>query len=350
MAGAGVSDPAPGAGPLDRASPLPLWAQLRADLLRRLDAGAFDEEFPGELALVAAYQVSRQTVRAALRELRADGVVIAERGRRPRITGRALISQPLGALYSLFASVESAGLRQESIIRGRDLRADGVIADRLGLEASTPLFRMERLRLAGGEPLALDTVWLPGDLGAPLLEADLTHAALYDELAARTGVRVDGGREHIRGVMPTPAEQRVLGTPPSTGALLISRLGFAVGRPVEWRRTLIRGDRFSLLAEFSARTGYRLAPDDRYPVHGTPAGLALREAVTVPGPPVRSRALPIDTPWGILGSGVYPMGNGEPMCSPAVCGRCKKITWSGCGAHADQVMAGVPAEKRCTCP
>ena len=48
---------------------------------------------------------------------------------------------------------------------------------------------MERLRLAGGEPLALDTVWLPGDLGAPLLEADFTHAALYDELAARTGVR-----------------------------------------------------------------------------------------------------------------------------------------------------------------
>jgi hypothetical protein len=37
------------------------------------------------------------------------------------------------------------------------------------------------------------------------------------------------------------------------------------------------------------------------------------------------------------------------MCSPVVCARCKKITWSGCGAHADQVMAGVPADKRCTC-
>jgi len=89
---------------------------------------------------------------------------------------------------------------------------------------------------------------------------------------------VGGGREHIRGVVPTAAEQRVLGTPPSTGALLTSRLGFAAGRPVEWRRTLVRGDRFSLLAEFSARTGYRLAPDDRYPVPGTPTGLALREA------------------------------------------------------------------------
>lgn len=275
MARVDACDRAAAARPLDRGSPMPLWAQLRADLLRRLDAGAFEEEFPGEMALVAVYQVSRQTVRAALRELRADGVVIAERGRRPRTAGRALITQPLGALYSLFASVESAGLRQTSVIRGRDLRADGVIADRLGLEASTPLFRMERLRLAGDEPLALDTVWLPGDLGAPLLDADFTHTALYDELAARTGVRVDGGREHIRGVVPTAAEQRALGTPPSTGALLISRLGFAGDRPVEWRRTLIRGDRFALLAEFSARTGYRLTPDDSYPVGATTAGPAF---------------------------------------------------------------------------
>lgn len=244
--------------PLDRQSPVPLWAQLHADLWRRLRAGAFADTFPGELALVAEYQVSRQTVRAALRELRGEGVVIAERGRRPRLAEPTVITQPLGTLYSLFASVEAAGLRQTSIVRARDLRADGVIADRLGLEASTPLFRLERLRLADGEPLALDTVWLPGDLGAPLLDADLSHTSLYDELAARAGVRLEGGREHISAVVPTRAEQRHLGITAATGALAIRRLGYAGGRPVEWRHTLIRGDRFSLLAEFSSRTGYRL--------------------------------------------------------------------------------------------
>ena len=90
------------------------------------------------MALVAEYQVSRETVRTALRELRVDGVVLAERGRHPRPAG-PVITQPLGTLYSLFASVESAGLSQESIIRRRDLRADGVIADRLGLEADLAL-------------------------------------------------------------------------------------------------------------------------------------------------------------------------------------------------------------------
>lgn len=264
MAGPGGGEPAPGL-PLDRRSPLPLWAQLRDDLRRRLHAGAFDDAFPGELALVAEYSVSRHTVRSALRELRADGVVVAERGRRPRLAGETAITQPLGALYSLFSAVESAGLRQTSRVRVRDVRADGVIAGRLGLEASTPLFHLERLRLAGDEPLALDTVWLPGRLAAPLLAADFTHTALYDELAARTGVRLDGGREHIRAVVPTRAEQRLLGIPASTGALAIERLGYSAGQPVEWRHTLIRGDRFSLIAEFSPRTGYQLSLDSGFP-------------------------------------------------------------------------------------
>ncbi len=38
------------------------------------------------------------------------------------------------------------------------------------------------------------------------------------------------------------------------------------------------------------------------------------------------------------------------MCSPAVCDRCKKITWTGCGEHVEQALAGVPPENRCTCP
>jgi GntR family transcriptional regulator len=251
-------------GRLDRLSPLPLWAQLRDDLRRRLEEGAFDEDFPGELALVDAYGVSRHTVRSALAELRAEGIVVAERGRRPRLAGHDLITQPLGALYSLFALVEQAGLAQTSIVRVRDVRADGVVADRLLLEASTPLFHLERLRLAGDEPLALDSVWLPADLAAPLLEADFSHTALYDELASRAGVRLDGGHEHIRAVVPSLAQQRLLELPRSVGVLAIDRLGYSGDRPVEWRHTLIRGDRFSLTADFSPRTGYRLNLDSRY--------------------------------------------------------------------------------------
>lgn len=37
------------------------------------------------------------------------------------------------------------------------------------------------------------------------------------------------------------------------------------------------------------------------------------------------------------------------VCSPALCRTCGKTTWTGCGMHADEVMAEVPPEQRCTC-
>ncbi|MEV7043599.1 GntR family transcriptional regulator [Amycolatopsis sp. NPDC051061] len=242
---------------LSRSGSEPLWRQLRRELLARLDAGEFTDQFPGELALVEDYEVSRSTVRQALRQLRADGVIVAERGRQPRVAPPAEIAQPLGALYSLFASVEAAGLSQHSVVRTFDIRADALVAERLELEASTPLVYLERLRLAGDEPLALDRVWLPADLAKPLLQADFTHTGLYAELARRTGVRLDHGREEVHAVIPTAAERAQLACAHDVAAFAINRLSHARGRPVEWRHTLVRGDRYSLTAEFSA-AGYRL--------------------------------------------------------------------------------------------
>ena len=37
------------------------------------------------------------------------------------------------------------------------------------------------------------------------------------------------------------------------------------------------------------------------------------------------------------------------MCMPAICGTCKKVTYSGCGMHVEEVLADVPAEQRCGC-
>lgn len=244
---------------LDRRSPLPLWAQLDADLRRRLDAGAFATAFPAENALVAQYAVSRQTVREALRRLRAEGLVTAERGRAPRLTRRPQLTQPLGAIYSLFSSVEAHGMEQRSEVRRLEVVADGVVAARLGLEESTELLVLERRRLAGGQPLALDRVWLPAAQTRHLLEADFTHTSLYDELAARCGIRLSGGQEQIRAVMGTAAERRSLAAGPDVALLAIDRLACCAGVPMEWRQTLVRGDRFTVTAAFSPSAGSHVA-------------------------------------------------------------------------------------------
>ncbi|WP_212519692.1 GntR family transcriptional regulator [Actinospica acidithermotolerans] len=245
---------------LDRDAATPLWRQLQTDLEARLKSGEFAERFPGELALGEHYGVSRHTVRQALRQLRADGLVLAERGRQPRIAPASEIHQPMGALYSLFARVEATGLGQHSLVRALDVRADAVVADRLGLEGSTPLFHLERVRHAGDQPLALDRVWMPAEIAAPLLNADFTHTSLYAELAERAGVRLEHGSEEIHAVLPAAAERTLLHCSPTTAGFSIHRIGYSGGAPVEWRHTLVRGDRFALTADFSAQAGYRLRP------------------------------------------------------------------------------------------
>lgn len=248
-----------GPGPVHRDARAPLWRQLHDDLVRRVETGEFAAGFPGELALVEEYAVSRHTVREALRRLRDAGVVSSERGRTSRLSAPAEIDQPLGTLYSVFAAVRATGQEQHSEVRALRVLADGVVAHRLRLEESTPLLHLERLRYAGDRPLALDRVWLPADLAAPLLDVDFTTTALYDELRERCGVRLTGGQEHLRAVVATPAERRLLQMPEGVAAFAIERLALAGERPVEWRHTLARGDRFALTAEFSGRHGYHLS-------------------------------------------------------------------------------------------
>lgn len=242
---------------VDRASPLPLWAQLYEDLVRRLDAGAFGAEFPGEHHLSEEYGVSRHTVREALRRLRQAGVLESGRGRRTAVR-RARIEQPLGALYSLFHEVQARGMRQRSEVLVRDVRSDPAVAGRLGLDPGAEFVHLERIRYADEEPLALDRTWLLASLGRPLLAADLTATGVYAELGRRGGVRVTGGRERIYAVAPTSAQRSLLRLPRGVALLAIERIGTTGTGPVEWRETLVRGDRFSVVASWAPHQEYRM--------------------------------------------------------------------------------------------
>ncbi len=245
---------------LDRTSPMPLWAQLLDDLTRRLDTGEFDEAFPGELDLVAEYEVSRHTVREALRRLRERGVLDSTRGRATRV--RRGIELPLGSLYSLFREVEARGMEQTSVVLAQGMVEAPDVAARLDLlpgSTGASLFRLERVRLADGEPLAHDQAWVVPDLGHTLVDADFRHTALYDELAARAGTRPTEGSERISAVVPTDAERAHLGLTdsPDVACLRVERIGRVGVRAVEYRLTLVRGDRYTVVADWSAR-GYSL--------------------------------------------------------------------------------------------
>lgn len=246
-----------GAQALDRSASVALWQQLYGDLVARVEGGEFPERFPGELELRQEYGVSRHTVREALRRLRQEGVIESSRGR-ASVAHPGMVSQQLGAMYSLFHELESRGIEQRSELVVADRRTGPAAAERLGLPPETELVYLERLRLGDEVPFAVDRAWLDPTLAAPLLEVDLSHTALYDAWQRVAGVRLTGGRETIRAVVPTPAQRDLLGMEEDEAALEVDRLGCVGGRPVEVRHTLVRGSRFSFTAEWSSGRTYQV--------------------------------------------------------------------------------------------
>lgn len=230
---------------------MPLWAQLEADLRKRLEAGEFDESFPTDLDLTATYDVSRHTVREAIRQLNKTGLLKRERGR-GTVVNRSEFEQSLGTLYSLFQSVEEAGVEQTSEVQRCEVVVDSVAALNLGLEEDAPLVLIERLRLAGGSPLAVDRAWLPEDVALPLLNVDWAHTALYRELAAAGAPVPDQGWERLTPICPSLADREKLDLGKADAAFFLERLGRHGSTPIEWRTTIIRGDRYRFVTDWSA--------------------------------------------------------------------------------------------------
>lgn len=235
---------------VDRSSAVPLWAQVLDDLRGRVESGEFDDRFPTDQELVADYGVSRHTAREAVRRLQTGGVLTRERGRGSYLR-QTPIEQPLGAMYSLHRAVTERGYRSRSLVRCLRLDHDDSAAGALGLPAGASLVHVERLRLADDEPMALDESWLPAGVGRPLLEVDLSATSLYRALAERTGLRVTSGEERIRPAMPTPAQRDLLGMARGQPVLALERTVRAGAQTVEWRRSVVRGDRWNFVARWS---------------------------------------------------------------------------------------------------
>ncbi len=234
---------------LDRKSPLPLWAQLAGELTKRVAAGDFSQGFPGEFNLMKEYAVSRQTVRAALGELERRGMLLRERGR-----GTALVSppleQPLNALYTLNQLTDSAGLVERSEVMRLDRISAPDVAAILGRKAEDQFLYLERLRIVGEEPVAIYRSWLVLPEAEQLITSDLASGSLYSKLAEFCNVRITSGWERIRAAIATAEEQELLHIPSGAAVFVIERLASSDNLGIEWRRGVVRSDRYAFRADW----------------------------------------------------------------------------------------------------
>ncbi len=240
---------------LDPHSPVPLWAQLVAVLRQRLGGGEYAERFPTEMELTAEFEVSRATVREAVRRLKDEGLLDARRGSGTFVVRRRLEQSFIGT-PGLSRAIVAAGMEEESTVLHLDtvkVNDDGdPAAVALGLRAGDVVVRLERLRGADSRPVALDrsVLSLPEEARESFLAAELGPGSVYDVLAGRCGIQVTGATEHVRAVTCTAEERQMLGLATSEGVLEVERTAYAGNKAIEWRRSLLRGSAYVLSASW----------------------------------------------------------------------------------------------------
>jgi GntR family transcriptional regulator len=226
--------------------PIPLHHQVYLDLKAALDAAEWQpgDRLPTERDLAVRYGCSLITIRRALGELVREGRMERTRGRGTFVL-YPRIDRDISGHLSFTEEMQTRGLDPETrLVAARPESAGEAVATALGVELGSPTLYLERLRLADGEPLLLEQVHLPAERFPGLLASDLERGSLYDLLTEGYGVRVAKAREVLEPVLLRAREARLLDRKPRSPALLIEGIASSAdGRPVEFGRTYVRGDR-----------------------------------------------------------------------------------------------------------
>jgi GntR family transcriptional regulator len=241
---------------LDREDPLPLYVQLRDALLREVREGGLEpgDRFPSEAAIRDRYRVSRATVRQALADLEAGGVIRKVQGLGSFVEAPKIRHVPLLTSFTELAS--SQGFTpSHRVISSSVEEAPADASDDLGLQAGTRCRFLRRLFLADDDAVGLAETWLPLDvLGGhdDLLDRHRLHrGSMYEVLQGEPiGLVLDHAVETISPGVLDPLRAELLGCEAGTPVLLIRRLTFTPGeRAVESTRLVFVGDRYEYRVE-----------------------------------------------------------------------------------------------------
>jgi GntR family transcriptional regulator len=220
------------------------------DLIESLSPG---DSIPSERQLSLDLGVSRLTVRAALDDLVREGYLLRRRGAGTFVS-EPKVAKGVGSVSSFSDDMRERGMKPAS--RTLDLQvvpAGARLGRMLHVSPSEAVVVIKRLRLADGEPMAIELLHVRQSLVPDLTAADLETNSFYDLLAARYGVEIVGGMQTVEPTVTNEEESGALGVPLHSPALLFERITRAAsGDIVEFTSSTYRGDRYRLVSELGA--------------------------------------------------------------------------------------------------
>ncbi|WP_051407158.1 GntR family transcriptional regulator [Nocardia sp. CNY236] len=215
-------------------------------MLDELDEG---DAVPSERELAVRFAVSRETVRQALRDLMVEGRV--RRQGRGTVVSRPKMVQPLSLRSYTEGALSLGRVPGRIVVTWEDVPADADTGRDLGLPVGTVVMHLERVLLADGERIGLESTYLPLPRFAGLREHYDPTTSLYTAVRA-SGVEFAAATERIETVLASPREAALLECTTALPLLLLNRRSVDDhDAPIERVRALYRGDRIA----FQARLG-----------------------------------------------------------------------------------------------
>jgi GntR family transcriptional regulator len=235
-------------------SPVPAYAQIEDQLAVRIESGELraGERLPPERELAESVGVSRMTMRQALAALAARGLV--ERGvGRGTFVARVKLDHDLRRVAGFSELMMRQGLQPGArVMSAAETSAPEAVAAALHIEPGDAVYRIQRLRLGGRVPLALEDAWLPAAPFPGLLELGLS-ASLYDLMRELYDLAPVRTVERLEPVLARAHEAAALDMPAGSPLMLVERIAYAAGGlPVEFSHDRHRGDRVRFTIESSA--------------------------------------------------------------------------------------------------
>lgn len=205
----------------------PLYLQIKDALKKKILSGEYapNQRMPSESELMASFDVSRITVRQALRDLNAEGLVFTSQGK-GTFASKPKAMQDVQHLEGFAEAMTSKGYDASArILSVREITPNKDVQERLDVAAKDGVIEVVRVRYLNGEPVSLDTSFFPVVVGKQLLSKDLTgdiFPLLENELHLPLGKA-----EISLEAMPANAE-------------VAQELGMEVGSPIMWVKRLVR--------------------------------------------------------------------------------------------------------------
>jgi GntR family transcriptional regulator len=226
-------------GQVDKSADTPAFKQIAQGIREAVSSGRLNpgDKVPSESQLMEHFAVARMTVRQALSDLRAEGLLRSEHGRgvfvRDRPVVRRIASDRFARRHraegqaAFLAEAEGVGIPSVDEIEVGSEIASADVRDALGLAARSKVVARRRRYLMDAQPVALAQAYVPPSLahGTKIADQDTGPGGIYARLE-ELGHELAEFSEEVAARMPTPEERRRLRLPTGTPVLTVRRIAF----------------------------------------------------------------------------------------------------------------------------